>query len=370
MASHDPLPNRDTLLMWISAYFDGELTDQEEAQLFAAMAEDTELEAEFLQMERLLGGDEQLPGLTDAILSATAPSAVSATADGAALLASAHADAELEDEGSSRLFAVLSDNPAAARDAAAFFSAAEGVSAALSALPEAPSVVSAAAEAAQRAHTAVAEETRAGELYSAALDAELDAAEASELDALLAQGRTPDVAFAAVQEAVAVSLRAPCDDPAAARAGAAAMHVIEAEAARAADAARTPAAADAAPVSLADRLRTVFVRFAAPLSVATAAAAVFLFIQQPEKKPGAGTEAPPTDWLAAFPDMQDVVDEEMLAAAQPEDLEVLGDNSDTEVQALDSSAQMAAVFSTEATSITVIWVPEAMDDDAPEETGT
>jgi anti-sigma factor RsiW len=362
MPSND-LPSRDTLLMWISAYFDGELTEVEEGQLFAAMETDPELEREFLQMEKLLGGHDELPGLTDAILSAVAPEAVSETPEGAALLASAHGDNELSATGEARLSQILAHDPAAATFVAAFSATTEGVSAALSALPETPSVRSASAEASVRAVAAIAADERAELLFSAALDDELDTTEASELERLLDEGHAPEVSLAALTEAVAFTVRAPLEDPAARKAGAAALHVIESEAARAEDAQRAPA--ERAPVPLADRMRAIFNRFAAPLSLATAAAAVFVMIQQPADK---GTpDAPPEDWFAAFPEMKDVVEQQMLAAATPQDLKVLGDNSDTEVQAIDSGSQIAAVFSTEATSITVIWVPEP---DEPEENGT
>ena len=55
--------------------------------------------------------------------------------------------------------------------------------------------------------------------------------------------------------------------------------------------------------------------------------------------------------------------EEALLARLHETLELLEDNT-AEVQALDSGSQVAAVFSTEAHGVTVIWVPE------PEESGT
>jgi hypothetical protein len=364
MANRDR-PDSETLLLWVSAFFDGELTESEEEQLFAAMQDDPKLEAEFHKMQALLGGDDAMPGLTDAIMGAVAPEAVSETPAGAALLASALSDDELDEAGESHLADVVRDESAAA-ETLAFLHASEGVHVALSGSAETAAAREATAKVPDQVSAYVAASERAAELYSALCDDELGAGETAELDSLVAQGAALPAALPSIGEAVNAVLLAPAEDPMAARAGAAALQVIEAQAAQQTDAAlATHGGGDSTP--LLERWRRAFSQMVAPLAAAGAAAALFFMVGDPDKaKPT--TVPSEDDWLAVVAEQNP----DLFAQAPTEDLEVLGDNSGSEVQAIDSGSHLAAVFTTEASSITVIWVPEpdptAFDDGA--ESGT
>lgn len=372
-------PDRETLLLWISAFFDGELTESEEALLFDAMAEDPALEEAFLALERQSQTLEQARGpspdfaaMADAVMAAVAPEGVDEA--GAPLLLSAVIDGEASAAQEARFVALAQGDERTAEDALAFLHASEGVSHAIAALPESPAVEAAVASLPALISARVANDERAAELLSALADDALDPAEHEELLGLVAHGAAPELSFLHASEAVAYALRAPSSDPAAARAGAAALHAIEADALRArADSAapRATAGGSGAP-SLLERLKAGFGGFLAPVAAAACAALVFVAL---EGAPGAIAPShgvmPPEDWARAFlPLLESEQSEDLLAAADAP-LEVLADNGDTEVQAIDSGTHMAAVFSTEASAITVIWVPEPLDAlSAPTESGT
>lgn len=354
-------PDRETLLLWISAFFDGELTVAEEQQLFAAMAEDPALEAEFLLMERSLGATAELSGLADAVMAQVAPEAVS---DAAPLL-SAYMDDEADDAQRARLLSLTAAGPAA--DALSFLHAAEGVGLVLEGVPESAAVKAALAPLPAAVSARVLQDERAAELLSALADDDVTAAERDELLGLVSAGAAPELSFLHLSEALSFAVRAPAADPAAARAGAAALQALAAEEHQRASAAR-PAAASVSSPSFLERVRAGFGGLFAPLAAAACAAAIFVSLQGGPGVGGAGaddgavpTVTPPEDWARTF---LPTLEEDLLAAATAEDLEVLGDNGGTEVQAIDSGSQVAAVFSTEASSITVIWVPE------PTESGT
>ncbi len=361
-------PDRETLLLWISAFFDGELPEADEARLFEAMAVDPALEADFetacrfreeshrLLMERTLGATAELAGLADAVMAQVAPEATDAA--GAAALLSAYVDDEADDAQRARFSQLIGESQRTAREALSFLHAAEAIERSLAALPESAAVQAAVAALPAAVSARVADEERAAELLSAFVDDAVNDAEQEELQDLLTGGATPELSFLHAAEAVAHVVRAAVEHPAAARAGAAALQNIEAEAQQARAATTTSRAAAKEPSWL-ERVRAGFSTLVTPLAAAACAAAVFVALQGGPGTSALGSDAPPEDWARAF---LPALDDELLAAATPEAIEVLGDNSDTEVQAIDSGSQMAAVFSTEASAITVIWVPEPLPD--------
>lgn len=372
-------PDRETLLLWVSAFFDGELSAGEEALLFEAMAEDPALEAAFLAMEQqglalehAQGSGAELAGLADAVMAEVAPEAVDKA--GAPLLLSAFLDDEASGAQRERLRSLAADERTA-QDALSFLHTSEGVSHALAGLPESPAVAAAVAPLPALVAARLENDERASALLSALADDALSATEEEELQALVTAGAGPELSFLHASEAVAYAVRAPASDPAAARAGAAALHAIEAEQLRQSDASasatRTVAAGTGAP-SLVERLRAGFRGFFAPLAAAACAAAVFVSLQGAPGSMGPGPERsmPPEEWARTFLPLLEDEQADLLAAAQ-EPLELLADNGETEVQAIDSGTHMAAVFSTEASAITVIWVSEPLDGLAePTESGT
>ncbi|MBW3567585.1 MAG: hypothetical protein KY410_06450, partial [Proteobacteria bacterium] len=132
----------------------------------------------------------------------------------------------------------------------------------LEGLPESPGVKSAIAAlpAALQARIArlAKDEERAGELLSALADDALVTEELDELQDLVRAGAAPDLSFVYLSEAVAHAVRAPASDPAAARAGAAALQVLEAEALHSRATTTTTTAAPAAGPSLFERVRAGF----------------------------------------------------------------------------------------------------------------
>lgn len=348
-----PRPDRETLLCWMSAFFDGELEEEEERALFEALEEDDELHQEFLALERTLSAVD-LAGLTDAVMAAVSPAEVSPA--GAGLLTSQLLDDEIGAEGEIRLQGLLEEGGPAADDALGLAATAEGVQSVLSALPASAFVTRQVADLPARVAAGLQREERAALLYSAALDGELSASEGEELSRL-APVVELEPAFAHLNELVGATLRLPLGDPAAARAGAAALQAIEAEGHRAAAIHDTPAPEP----SFFTRLRGAFGTAFAPVAFAAAAAFAFVLLQSDGPKEG-GAEGPPLQWAETF--LSELEAAEPTEPAEPRELAVLSDNSATEVQALDSSSQVAAVFSTEASGITVIWVPE------PTESGT
>jgi hypothetical protein len=361
-------PDRETLLLWISAFFDGELSEADEALLFEAMENDPALEAEFLAMERTLGATAELAGLADAVMAQVAPEAVDEA--GAAALLSAWVDDEACVGQRARLVTLVTDSEEAAGEALSFLHAAEGVSHTLAGLPESPVVKAAVAPLPDLVAARLASDERAAELLSALVDDAAGDAEREELCSLVTAGAAPELSFVHVSEAVAYAVRAPLNDPAAARAGAAALQAIESEAHRRQAPSTTMGAAQGS--SFLERLRVSFGGFLAPAAAAACAAALFVSLEGTPGSSSADGDVPPEEWARAFlPALEEDAEAAALALAQ-EPLEVLADNGETEVQAIDSGSHMAAVFSTEASAITVIWVPEPSLEPSPEpeESGT
>lgn len=385
----DHLPDRETLLMMLSAYLDGELAGEEEALVLDALSQDAELLEAFEAMSaaRLDAGsalglsDDESEALTAAVMAETNQAEVPATTAGAMFLASLGVDDALDGPGRARLDEIL-QKPASRETApvvAGFVFSVEATQVAAQAVAETPSVRAALRALPDHVDARLAAAERVGVLASAAGDDALTPAENDELAALLGGLRgDPDgllgiVADVWAKERVGEALRASSRSPAvsrlAARAGAAALQVIEAEnlqrtaAAHTGSAARDNAPAPPAPSWLA-RLWGAMAVARAPLALAGAAAAVFFLLRDPA---GRGDETAVArrheSEQALFQALaQNVLVEEPLPASV--DLPLLADNS-ADVEAIDAT-DTTVVFSTESSNITIIWL--ASDDDAEQGT--
>jgi hypothetical protein len=182
---------------------------------------------------------------------------------------------------------------------------------------------------------------------SAALDGEASAAEAfsTQGQASVEEG----LHFAAAQEAVALALQAPQHWPEAEMAGKRALENLGSPIAPAAN------SAPAQVIPFAQRLR----RWALP-AVAAAAAVIALVIVGRPGTPQVGDAEWQAQVLASW--------EKILLedGSPPENLPILGDNSETEILALGTDTDTAMVFSTPESQITVIWAPESLPENDAE----
>lgn len=390
-----PHPDKDTLLMMLSAYLDGELAAADEAVVLDALSQDAELLEVFEAMSAArLDGIAGLPGplgpdeadaLTASVMAATEPAEVPATVEGALYLASLGLDDALDGRGATRLHDLLQEP--AIRDAApvvaGFVFSVEATQAALRGVAEVASVKAGLGSLPDHVDARLATVERTGVLASAACDDALVPAEATELGALLEGlrgdpdgllGITTDLAHA---RHLGEALRAASDAPAfarlGARAGAAALQALEAEARQeqnqeqketqaAALAARNDAPAPPSSTWL-SRLRGAFAAARAPLALAGAATAVFFVLREPaphdDASPGAETvaarEATEKALLEAL--ARNVLTE--APSAPSGDLPLLADNS-ADVEAIDAT-DTTVVFSTESSNITIIWLASEED---------
>lgn len=386
-----PHPDKDTLLMMLSAYLDGELAAADEAVVLDALSQDAELLEAFEAMSAArLDGIAGLPGplgadeadaLTASVMAATEPAEVPATVDGALYLASLGLDDALDGRGAARLHDMLQEP--AIRDAApvvaGFVFSVEATQAALRGVAEVASVKAGLGTLPDHVDARLATVERTGVLASAACDDALAPAEATELGALLEGlrgdpdgllGVTTDLAHT---RHLGEALRAASDAPAfarfGARAGAAALQALEAEAhqeQRETQAAALAARNDApAPPSTSwlSRLWGAFAAARAPLALAGAAAVIFFVLREPAPHDGA---SPGTETVAA----REATEKALLEAlarnvlteapsAPSGDLPLLADNS-ADVEAIDAT-DTTVVFSTESSNITIIWLASEED---------
>ncbi len=370
-------PDRDTLLLWMSALLDGELGPEEEQILFAAAATDPGLADElsaFAQGRGEVGAALTAldPGdaasLTAAILAATSPGAMPMTADGALRLASLQADDEADAAAAARLDHALRQVPQLAKDVAAFAAAARTTGAVMRGVADQAAVQALLAPVAARVAQDVALAERLDALALAYADDAASPDEARALHEAFAQHPTHAlqaardvVAQAASLAVVGAALRAPATSPFAARAGQAALQAIAATVAQDADAARSRRSAATQPApSLFARARALLRGGLAPLGVAAAAMLAFVVASDPRGPATVpGPTGPATSWqqdlLAAAGAIVD--DDTALIGRAAAELPLLADN-DAAVEALDSGATTAVVFNTEASNITIIWVAE------------
>lgn len=369
----DKSPERDALLMMLSAYLDGELSAADEARVMDALSQDEELLQAFEAMSAARVSSEALglrpdeaQALTAAVVAATAPSETPATVDGALQLAQLALDGEGDHEQlqAARLDALLLEKPAFAPAVAGFVASAEAAHVAVSAVADVPAVRAGLRAVPDHVDAQVAARERLGLLASAALDDALLAPEAGELDALLA-ARASDadtvVALAAslhVGEALTSAAASPAFTRLAARAGAAALQVLDAEEAqRQAAAARPKPAPEAAAPSLLASLWAFLKGAGAPLGLAGAAAALFLLVQT---GPASDKRDDQVASAQARKALFDALAKNVLDDTAPAgDLPLLADNS-ADVEAIDATSS-TVVFSTESSNITVIWVADAGD---------
>lgn len=373
------LPDRDTLLMMLSAYLDGELPASDEALVLDALSQDPELLVAFEAMTAAMTEALRLPELSRAeaddvtagVLAATHPSEVPETVAGALELASLSIDDCLDDRGTARLQLLLesTQEPALAPAIAGFVASVDAVRATTRAPGTAPSVLASLRHVADHVDAIVsadladlAARERAFVLASGALDDELAPAEWAELQAAYAvdRGDLVDVAgFAHLGEGLRAASSSPAFLPYAQRAGAAALQALAAvalQSATASSGAPAKAAGTRAVVvtePLWARVWRAVSSARTPLGFAMAAGALFFVLSGPAPVV-AVANAPDRDAgrralmtaLAATPALTD--------APVTGDLPLLADNS-ADVEALDAT-DTTVVFSTEGSNITVIWV--------------
>jgi hypothetical protein len=362
--------------MWMSALLDGELPAGEEALLLAALDEDPRLADEFATLceaheaMRAHGSaaltSHESDHLTAAILAATAPAAMPASFDGALQLTSLALDDALDAAGGARLAHLLEDVDTA-RAAYSFAATSALVGDAARSLERNPDLERALAGMSVQVSRELDVIERAGVLASGLLDDELSTAEEAELRTLVAA--RPSMALPSllemqaasfVNEALRVAAAHTAAHPSAARAGSAALHVVDVERAQAAQ------AASVVPVPVA-KPRGFFAELWSglrnnPLALAGAGACALALVvfhgdSGPPPPPGMSEEVR-LALVQAFEERLHLDD------APGDELQVLADNSDTEVEAIEAGTETALVFSTSESNITVIWVPE------PEEQGT
>lgn len=361
------LPDRDTLVEWMSSFLDGELPAEQEAILLRAMEEDPEILEIFETLSDALGDALHHPlaaaearELTQNVLLATAPAALAnaeapggdAEAEQSALMwASMRTDDALDEASAQRLLADACLTPQTAQNVVAFVQAKEKVGDFLAEWPQHAATEQTFAELSAQVSERVRQTEQRHMAWSATIDGELGTVDfiafPTEEDA---EGA---LAFACSSDMIGEALREAIADPAAQRAGASALQVIAAQTAQAADAGRAQRQ-NAADVRVpASRPKRPWWQLLPVAGVA--AAALGLAIWSPSASSPTPTDEESAPNLAAWA--------EPTSAWQP-----LPDNT-AEVQSLDSGSQMAAVFATDASQITVIWVAEP-DDEVQTETGT
>lgn len=367
-------PERDALLMQISAYLDGELSGDDEARVLDALSRDPELLAAFEAMAaaRMPVGaldDDRADDLTAAVLAAT-DGTVPATAAGAAHLASQAIDDELEEAKARRLDLLLAERPALAGEVLGLAASTEAVRVAARAVGELPESARALASAAERVHAAVAADERLGVLASGGLDGALDDAEGAELLAHL-----PHAALAVLElrgarqvgEALAAASQGAVFVAAARRAGEAALHVIAAEEARATATTAQAQPRPAQSTGMLARLRRALGGLSAPLAFAATAATLFFVLREPGSASSdlAAREAAKRALFDAL--APQVIADTIDVASATGELPLLADNT-AEVEAIDATST-TMVFATAQSNITVIWVAES-DDTSDDAKGT
>ncbi len=324
----------DTLRMWMSAFVDGELDRDTEALLMAALEEHPALVDELAAMGAVSWATAGDIDVADAVMAQIAPAGVD---DGRVLMSQA-LDGALTDAGTARLVELMRGGDGA-EDFAHLALAAR-------ATLETAALVSGVDVAAQVA-AVLADDKAAQELAAALLDGE-----AVDRPALV-QLLTDETHAAARQEAF-LSLVAQSDlvaalgaayarAPEAQKAAAAALSAIEKHTqneARASAHARPAAPTGGWFSRLFGGLRPVGI----PLAFASAAAAAFFFV---------GGEPAPESWEPS-------ADVRTLAVAT--DLTLLRDNH-SDVQSIQAGVPTTAVFETDASNITIIWVGEPEEQD-------
>ncbi len=391
-----PTPPSPAAEAALSALLDGELSKDQEEQLFSAMAQDASLLAAF---EALAHARAAFAQASPATLSTTDAGALAAgvflaigAVDGvsdATALASLAVDGALDAAGD-RAFAHALAEPGAAGAVVAFVHASELTQ--VGARAVADTVEHALAFLPERLDARFATEQRAEMLLMAQADGALDASEQVELAGLAShvdafeRGAALVRASASLREAFCAATDSPAFLRVAQRAGdaaAAAVVVIERNSARAAaTAAIAPRTAQTATTQtpgargfwqvITAALSTARV----PLALSAAAGALFFALREPPTSVGT---APATDTSAelagrelAFKAAYKAALFEELAPALPEpapaarELALLADNS-SDVEAIDG-VSTTMVFATQASNITVIWVDSDTDDDGEQGT--
>jgi hypothetical protein len=380
----------------LSAFLDGELDAVAERDLLRRLEQEPGLQdaldalAETIaSAQRALHQDNDEVDVLAAVL-AQLPADELDTAEAAESLAWLVADGEASAAQVARLDTLLNQHPDETTEALVDVQATQAV---LAAPAQHDAIQAVLARVPDHVGARVARTERAWSLAAGGADGALDAAEIEELAGLCGgdsellaafegavAARVPGGADHAFAEALLAFAESPEVERLAARAGAAALQVIAAEAAQAKAQAQAPVrAALVETPSLWARLRGVFGGGWVPALAATAAVlGVVVFRDGPAGKPTgpvtvatADTATRTRDELTkSFVDaLEPVALANNTALPDAEELPVLADNG-ADVESIDAAGN-TVVFQTAESNITVIWVA-GLDEDsgAPQEQGT
>ncbi len=391
----DAHPTPETMAL-LSAFLDGELDAVAERDLLRRLEQEPGLQdaldalAETIaSAQRALHQDNDEVDVLAAVL-AQLPADELDTAEAAESLAWLVADGEASAAQVARLDTLLNQHPDETTEALVDVQATQAV---LAAPAQHDAIQAVLARVPDHVGARVARTERAWSLAAGGADGALDAAEIEELAGLCGgdsellaafegavAARVPGGADHAFAEALLAFAESPEVERLAARAGAAALQVIAAEAAQAKAQAQAPVrAALVETPSLWARLRGVFGGGWVPALAATAAVlGVVVFRDGPAGKPTgpvtvatADTATRTRDELTkSFVDaLEPVALANNTALPDAEELPVLADNG-ADVESIDAAGN-TVVFQTAESNITVIWVA-GLDEDsgAPQEQGT
>lgn len=393
----DAHPTTETMAL-LSAFLDGELDAVAERDLLRRLEQEPGLQDALdaladtiASAQRALHHDRDDVDVLAAVL-AQLPADELDSAETAESLAWLVADGEASAAQAARLDTLLNQHPDETTEALVDVQAAQVV---LAAPAQHDAILAILSRVPDHVGARVGRTERAWSLAAGAADGALDAAEIEELAGLCGgdsellaalegavAARLPGGADHAAAEALLAFAEAPEVQRLAARAGAAALQVIAAEAAQA-QAAHVQAHTQTAPVetpSLWARLRGVFGGGWVPALAATAAVlGVVVFRDGPVKPNGPVTVASADtttitrtrdELTKSFVDaLEPVALASNTALPDAEELPVLADNG-ADVESIDAAGN-TVVFQTAESNITVIWVA-GLDEDsgAPQEQGT
>jgi len=355
--------------MWMSAYLDGELSSEESEKLFDLVANNQELQCKFDEMMATVALSQkntasfESRSMTDHVMVQIAPETLeSQSVD---LLASALVDNELSPKGTERFESILSQKASSPENlnasTLAFLDSHDLLSSALESSAGSTFVRKSVSAIPQNVERSIIRDERASLLFSAYLDCELDAHQEREFKGLVADGHLIDgLDFGFALEGLGAYLRESQNDPMAQRAGAAALQAIAAYNAQENVVSISKKPREETP-SLTARIRDFFATATLPGLVGASALALVVFLGNQNSD----TEPVQNEWLqeniaTAVPPVELSDD----SAALNEVFDSLLANNHADVQDLDTGSQVSAVFDTEASHITVIWLSE------PEEEGT
>jgi hypothetical protein len=380
--------SQETLEIWLSAYLDGELSEEEESLLFKEVERQPALAKRLENLAQIRNicvrefSAVAERALTDRIMGAVAKEAAEPESLPVQEWASAFIDGELTDSEETRLLSVEGDTWREQGEAYKFVHAARDLRSRVASWASMPEHQSAFHECKERALQCIADgEQRALELQSY-LDGEAVSSELEWLSSALGAPENAELVAAEVawhdsslQHTMAY-LTAPAQWPEARTAGSAAMQAIEASILIEEEAKPkvVETASSAAEEGWMQQIWSRFRTFAAPTVVVAGLAALVVLLpneasDQPllapksVSNPSLAGERPWLDDALQDFDQKLQQDQEVqkLAFRSLDKMPLLSNNQ-AEVQTLETGGASTLVFGTAASNITVIWVSEHHDD--------